>query len=523
MMPPNPDPAELKEVHQPIWQALLSVALGIAILIGSIVAYWQNMFPYTAFVFMLSSGIGLIFAGLGFQMSGKIKSINVAGGAGTGILIAMLWFQISPPDSQGENSVHGYLQGKFPEKINAISLESLGSSKILGAWILVNQTYQFRISEAELKGNCVALTTFYSKDNKQLSTATYIAGELFQEALLRNRNNSSAKHEEVFLTIQFQEDDPALAYIFKQGIDEPINYRQCGMLSDATDPQALEQQHFVGTSSSWVISSALAQTKTPSTLLATPQTKTTDENLAALLSSNSAIQREAIFALADQGSPSVAAMKSAKETLFSELDETEFYSHLTNLIFEILNRGSGSQAELRNELSAYDYDKIADVMLLDNRNTAINAELILSQLQDQRIVETLTQKGDELRSSDYDAVVREQRVLLDQPIPEMKPDEPKSVSPTQSGWVYLGTNFGSRWGEMTFDSQDKTSIPQTGDTLKAAMNINLRSDRIRFSFTSGWKNAPAIGLVKASEEFKIEKIEVVSGGYYWAQIEKVQN
>jgi hypothetical protein len=261
-----------------------------------------------------------------------------------------------------------------------------------------------------------------------------------------------------------------------------------------------------------------------------------------LRSPNSSVQREAGALLAEDGPEQLIKVM---ESLHKDPNNRRVQKGTLAVLSTIMNNDVDAKL-VRGKLTKADVSAIAKLIGDNDRLLGNEAALTTAYLNDPRANETLSDivmgqyssyakvkaasvlnqnfnyftdpQKSRLKSklapsfSSYDLRIQE----LTKGIINYRPDR----APTKTGWVYLGTNFGSGWDEHYFSTKTKSEIPKPGDDLTTTGNINIRKDHIKFDPKKGWTNAPSIGVLKTNQTVRVKKLKIVAGGFYWAQIER---
>lgn len=80
-------------------------------------------------------------------------------------------------------------------------------------------------------------------------------------------------------------------------------------------------------------------------------------------------------------------------------------------------------------------------------------------------------------------------------------------------WSYVGTYRDDVFVDTSFKVDD---LPKVGDTIEAKLDVNQRSREPRWSFLSGWTMGKVLGVLKAGEKLKVDRLEKIpakGGGY----------
>ncbi len=531
-------------VDLPKWQAATSIVAGFVLVCGSLV-FKLVVGSEDAFRVVLCVGLGLILAGLGLQVSGKIKSWNVAGGGASAIVILALYYQLAPPTTQPpvDPAIQATVEGEFPLETTSLGIEVLGGQKLLGAWQRVNENYLFRMEKAHLKHGCIMFETSVLADNGTKSFATYVSANFFRGFFAANDADSddAVTQSEIRLWYKYHKDEgenKTKSYIYAgNNKTVPISQDRCFGAGYVVPEQAEGARPMLAR-----IVNGIAGLFARTSLAAELKELSNKELIENLRSSSSSVRREAETLLANKGAESVEAVM---EMLRGEPNNHRFQKGVVGVLSKMMNSGVNAVA-VRDKMTDADVAVIAGMIGNKDRFLGSEAALTTAYLRDPRanaaLAAIITGKHSDyaklkaagVLNQNFDYFDDKQKAWLKKELaPSFEPLDANirelirgivnyrpGAGTAQIGWIYLGTNFGAGWGEQYFASKTKNSIPKPGDVLTATGNVNLRTDHIKFDIATGWKNAPSIGVVKTGQTVKVKQIKLVAGGFYWAEIER---
>lgn len=516
----------------PLWLSTFGILIGL-VLVGFLVfgAQFFDNSPYMGlneYRLTLCIGFGLILTGFGTRAAGTWKSWSVAGSGAAAVMLYLLLWQTAeePKQSIEDPAIVARVEGGFHPATKVVQVEAPNSEKLYTSWHRVAQTLKVRIEKRHLDTGCIGFVEFVPTDDGSdlVDMTTYIPVGFFKK-LFKKELHKAAEH----LALGY---DTATNTLFQDAQKQnPISHSTCP-IGRATGAMPVRD-----------VSSLLQKTFALIFPVARAQNKELIDNLS---SDNALVRREARQLLAKEGVDAIAPVMAALDA-----SPASYRLQIGALVMlsEML-RSTDMEKEIRAKLTDENIQRLAKLVAYNDETMRQSATKTMTLLADPRAVETLFGVIEENPNSDgavnaAKVIVRTYGEFDDQtrqtivskwqanPPPAGTPvhDEwqtlskfvNKQNSAPSKVWAYVGINFGNVWDEKYFKwKDDNDHIPAKGDVLTATGSVNLRKDRIRFSFGEGWINSPIVGLIQPGEKIRVENTQVVAGGFYWIEGELVK-
>ena len=555
---------DIHKLRMPPSLSITSLILGILFVIISIAGStcFIDNFSHPVQRLTTALGISLIVFGLGSRASGTYGKWSVQG-VGAFVIIFYLLIPTEPPESAVIARMIGFPEpDEESEEIRTVEAFAESKKPLFGYFYRSHPEFKVRIEDKDLKSGCLSFIVVPMKGKEDLLKVhpvtldrAYKASRIQREGLLKSLLASlglehlapQVSHIEIVeLTYHSdKEGNGTLTYLDKgerKPASQPSDQCSLEMASSARTTQyALS-----------LVTQAHAQVQDESSDQAP-----SNQSLIESLTSEDVIRRYEAQRILSTRQPDV--IRLILEKLQKHNKDTNEWENLAVSLAKVirgmlqrevkpisakdvqtqLNSKEGLEAlvwVLTHHDSSYKLDAMVSLIRLrDPRLNSYLVEILKGQTESEgKYYAALVLIGGGLEveldhnervalkrsivSGDRDEAVRILLNVINLPPSASHEEKPESES-APIGWVYIGINFGGPWEERYFDWSGKSNLPQEGDILEATGSVYLRKEYIKFDPNVGrWLNAEVVGLVSPGEKLRVNAIENVASGFYWAEV-----